>query len=561
MVGTQTIVPPEVDSDHQHLESHENLISPIADNGSLLINHETVIRAWNPERPGGLIDCALSNLLLQAIGSLCNARLENAKDSSEVLIRGDNEQDVDKAMLKLTVIDETQRQPLRLKYSFPVLEGQLSVTLQMTALGHLDDRRVVNTLLPGNSPLSVNIRKALVVSMVRDGFVVAIKQPSQRQKSHKGLLWKDHPYKPYGNSSTGMEQEARLIDMIPERVLGLRSVGPTEAWVRREDPSGHGDPFEQPRESQELAVRVADNPPSPPQKQSTKRSRAAKGATKVTTEAKASIDPVRPQLPKAPTEQAETTPAINNTTDPPTIEPPYMPPSGLVQANASSDSSMLRRVARVETSQPTAWEETVVGPGRGGLLIDVQGQDSSSRRDTRRTMRQKKASLSLGSNSEMLKGIEQAASSIMELARPRPGPIRLEAGLGRFLVNPETASAEYKRPFPASRWSSAFSKDVEVNFTPQLTTHSSDIGSILDMKMSQSRLLFDENPQTRSVTYVISCLTELNDCIKIEVSEDGSFQVCLSGKAKSPADGLRSKDKMFSQVQLTCTFHYDLGIV
>lgn len=69
-----------------------------------LIEHETITRTWTSRGSGKvkLDDFAMSN-----IGSICHCRIEWSKESAtDVNIIGDTEQDVARAISKLSVMDE-----------------------------------------------------------------------------------------------------------------------------------------------------------------------------------------------------------------------------------------------------------------------------------------------------------------------------------------------------------------------------------------------------------------------------------------------------------------------
>ena len=75
------------------------------DNDVPLIEHETVTRTWTSRGSGKakLDDFAMSN-----IGSICHCRIEWSKESAtDINIIGDTEQDLMRAISKLSVMDES----------------------------------------------------------------------------------------------------------------------------------------------------------------------------------------------------------------------------------------------------------------------------------------------------------------------------------------------------------------------------------------------------------------------------------------------------------------------
>jgi len=73
----------------------------------LLIEYQNIVRTWVPSKSGRDIGARVSDQMLSMIGGLCNCRIERLDESrSDVTLRGDTEQDIEKALLKLRVADE-----------------------------------------------------------------------------------------------------------------------------------------------------------------------------------------------------------------------------------------------------------------------------------------------------------------------------------------------------------------------------------------------------------------------------------------------------------------------
>ena len=76
----------------------------ITDNDVPLIEHETVTRTWTSQGSG---KAKLDDFAMSGIGSLCHCRIEWSKESAmDVNIIGDTEQDVVRAISKLSVMDK-----------------------------------------------------------------------------------------------------------------------------------------------------------------------------------------------------------------------------------------------------------------------------------------------------------------------------------------------------------------------------------------------------------------------------------------------------------------------
>ena len=74
---------------------------------NLLIEFQNITRTWVPSKNGRDIGARVSDQILSMIGDLCNCRIERLDESrSDVTLRGDTEQDIEKALLKLRIADE-----------------------------------------------------------------------------------------------------------------------------------------------------------------------------------------------------------------------------------------------------------------------------------------------------------------------------------------------------------------------------------------------------------------------------------------------------------------------
>lgn len=114
--ATQIITDVGVSDDAVHLNeassvNHDN-DKPLSgsrhesNNNVFLIEHETVTRTWTPDRKGGFISLRLEDYALGKIGALCNCRLVHSDSKSvDVVIKGDCEEDIQRVISKLRVVD------------------------------------------------------------------------------------------------------------------------------------------------------------------------------------------------------------------------------------------------------------------------------------------------------------------------------------------------------------------------------------------------------------------------------------------------------------------------
>ena len=84
------------------------------DNDIPLIEHETVARTWTSRGSG---KAKLDDFAMSGIGSLCHCRIERYKESTiDVNIIGDTEQDVVRAISKLSVMDKAAVSDLNTRF-------------------------------------------------------------------------------------------------------------------------------------------------------------------------------------------------------------------------------------------------------------------------------------------------------------------------------------------------------------------------------------------------------------------------------------------------------------
>ena len=70
-------------------------------NETALIEHENIIRKWLPSTESKELGLRFSLHLLGRIERLCGCRIEHANDSTDMLLKADKEQDVEKGISKL----------------------------------------------------------------------------------------------------------------------------------------------------------------------------------------------------------------------------------------------------------------------------------------------------------------------------------------------------------------------------------------------------------------------------------------------------------------------------
>ena len=315
------------------------------------------------------------------------------------------------------------------------------------------------------------------------------------------------------------------------------------------------------REVQELAdIGIVYRELSSPTKRTiTKRARAARGHPNASN--KASIDFENGHDDKAMILKPMTSFGDNQTIkspstgkeseslrQPPSIEPPYMPPHAMPSGSLSNVPS---RMSQQLLPSLATWNVVVRG-SKSGNLVDLSVPNEGCARDEatvvaanlqentttaktrvfKNTMNQRKAPMHAfgGGDTALVKNFEGIIALLLISARPRTGRVGFTVDIGRLLVNQQYASSEFKnRSFKTSEFSIVLPKGKMTGFEPVftnvLTARSAEAESILNVLMSQGRRLFQQQPISRKVTYVFTCKAKDGDQVIIEYDEDGGFDV------------------------------------
>ena len=433
-------------------------------------------------------------------------------------------------------------------HSFYILEGETSVSLQLVALKDLDDKRLVTTLLQKDS-LVKSLQGLCVLVLVKGSNIVHVKL-KRAASNPSSKLWNDDVYncsqfQELIAAKTPKESENRIdkwVDEVSVPKLQMNAFSP-ESGVEMQ---------------QSIDVGVVYKEPSSPPKKSTKRARTARGNpnafNKAVVESQDGYD-VKKATDLSGRQSTGTLSAGKESeshSQPPSIEPPYMP--SLVVPSRSLSKSPLVASQQCPPSSST-WNVVTRG-SKSGSLIDMsvpndghaQGDKSKDEatavidnlqdttkvkaRDFKFTMNQRKApkQVFVGGDTTLIKSLEETTVHLLALALPRTGRIGLAVDIGRLLINQQCGSSAFKnKSFKTSDFSSVLPKGrstgFETIFTNMLTTCSSEAESIVNVLLSQGRRLFQQEPAFRKVTYVFGCKAKGGDQIVIELGENGTYKV------------------------------------
>ncbi len=186
----------------------------------LLINHESVTKNWSPMKVNERTNIRLNfNAgLLNQVGNITNCRVELAMDELNITVRGESEQDVDKALAKLNVLNNAVvsctvvtysalilkvfRTSMTWIFEFYISEGDLDVVLQMLPLKDSLGRKLSTTLVSAASPHLNLLHNYLTIEVISEGgFDIQSRVQSRPSNRAACRLWREHPYKTYGDGS------------------------------------------------------------------------------------------------------------------------------------------------------------------------------------------------------------------------------------------------------------------------------------------------------------------------------------------------------------------------
>lgn len=543
-----------------------------------LIPHETFSRTWstkiaNPHTKAGL---TFNKRFLEMIGNLTGCRVELEPDGNTVTAKGENHEQINRAMSKLDSVDRWAHEKKSFcprSYDFQYSEGEFDIMLQLRTLKELKDRRLNTTLVPPDFPNVKTLSSHLTTIMVKQGVEVTVNQSGRPTK--QCLLWKDHVFKFREDESTNPSKEdfTPPSSSVSSAPLGNASVpakvATVDQWVKEsaseeklEDPFSPPSITKEDRDSiPEVIVPPPVERPAPPARKRFAKSRKPMGVeVRVqvpvkddSAESTAANPPVIPANAENDTVNHEflgsecsddakihlkdagtRLPSNNQPLDAPPIKPPFMP----TETNPSTKSEY--------GGSDSSWEKQVVNTGRAGRLIDdslprsnirerIQATDEVQTRQIRRTMNQRKSAYSAGNSKgsfvALLRDFELATTTILEIAQYSQGPIKLRVEIGRILIDNMSGSSEFKKkPFSIGDWPRVFPikaggiKLVSL-FTNLLTTSPADAQFVLSLKHSTGRRMFTELPAERKVTYRFKCITATDDEVFVEVDERGGYEI------------------------------------
>lgn len=358
----------------------------------LLINHESITKNWKPmvanERTN--IGLHFGAGLLNNIGNVTNCRVELAMDGTNVVVRGESEQNVDTAVTKLDVlnnsfvsynlhdifdvlISKVFRMSMSWIFEFYVPEGDLDVLLQMVQLKDSLARKLGTTLFSATSPHVKLLPNYLSIEIVpEDGYSL---QPSVRPRPSSRVacrLWDNQPYKSFGDGSYIADiykygpGAATRTNEGSNGTPAKPTIRTVDQWVEQsaaaaDNPFAPLDPIEGPPQVGVTAEEVNIKPDPPIGRIRHIRTRKAKGIQDLPNVTQSVVIPVNSaSSSRSPSksgskageeyddrrneDSASTEPSIveflvpNRPLVPPPIEPPFMPDPSAASSEGHQDA-------------------------------------------------------------------------------------------------------------------------------------------------------------------------------------------------------------------------------
>lgn len=391
-----------------------------------LIPHETFSRTWstkiaNPHAGAGL---TFSKRFLGMIGSLTGCRVELEPDGKTVTAKGENNEDINKAIAKLDVVDrwavslsflqhqswlmmQNEKQSCPLMFDFQYSEGEIGIMLQMKMLKDLKDRRLITTLVPTDFRSIKNLGSYLTVVMIKQGLEITVDQGGHISKQY--TLWKDHVFKfrEDGSSDPPKEDFTPPSSTVSSTPLANESppeqAGIVDKWVEHSASGVLENPFSPPVITKEYRGSVheaivqppVERPAPPPRKRFAKSRKPlgvevqaqvpvkddpAESITAISHEIPANAESDTVSNENQGSERSESAkgtasedgvsrmlgPRIGLQSSPSNKQrldaPPIEPPYMPIETNAATPSEY--------GGSDSSWEKQLVNKGRAGKLID-----------------------------------------------------------------------------------------------------------------------------------------------------------------------------------------------
>ena len=478
-------------------------------------------------------------------------------------------------------------------HNFPVSEGEINISLQMVALRELCDRRLATTLV--STDVVKKLGNQLVVVMNKSGQIYPDFSQSKLTRSFdiESILWKNVPYASIGRTAVPLHSD-RLSNKEEPAVATTTAAAEREEsyltlaeWVESSAATGpiaidpflpisgkHSEQEEEVDTKRSVNEAIEQNPnlKISPRKRGVKV-RKAKGAVEDTiskpVESIAESDKLDSMKEVSQSSQiskhSESMLSMHMTTvhgtgteaeakrvpnlscarntyaeelaqlqipDAPSIQPPYMP--------AMSTTSGFTNVS---SSQPV-WAHTRARINEGTLLDlndpipfnERKAKDGNAQQVLRNTMKQRKAPLTNGpfaGETSVLKQYDDAAAQLLSMTRTTQGQIKLEAIIGRLMIDYQSGSSEFKKKtFAVGQWPTVFlnaSAPVRLRsfITNRLTSFGSDADFISHLKLSSGRSMFTPEPCERATFYRLKCFSALraHSTMVIDIYEDATHRL------------------------------------
>lgn len=402
--------------------------------------------------------------------------------------------------------------PLFFNYPISEIESSASAEIRflLTALAKGEDLRLRTTLLGAGGPGYGALKRARVLSVLKNDQLVQVEpqiRPKDQTTDEQSRLWKDHLLRSIG--SNGKAPAVSLL--FPAEQRKPTSI---ERWVEESAAVPVIDPFtaepkvnlEDPSEAKDFSTEAVPRP-------ATRRPRTAKGNPKVAIVSAQAENAYATQdiLPSVSQNQAQS-PIRNQHANPedrhhrakddstsaeasysprtPTIKPPDMPAKSSASLHSATSSNWESQVVRssqrtydlIDISAPSGpvqkGLQDITNTGfrtprqvPTGILIDINepveesfNNTRSTPKETKHTMRQRKAPGILVSDTALLKSFEAAVLQLLTLGWAR-SHLKLEVNIGRLFFRQVNVSAEFKKKSFSLKDFSLATSGLEVIFT------------------------------------------------------------------------------------------------
>ena len=444
-----------------------------------LIDMVEMRKTWYPSSQDGHAFLSGNRPMFRALGESVSVTFDVSPKTAGIVIKGNDDTAVTEAAARLSVLEAYIASRPQVHHSL-IRDAIMQPLMRLISLG---DYVGMNgkVLIGGLQDLLMArvLDNSGVLVLLQEGLVG--QRAGRRRQTTGHQPWKDHPL-----------------------LSSQQTIGPSvDEWrteIRNEEVLS--DPFMPEITDQPEAKEAAP-------KTTTRKLRVPKGQNKGTT-SKSATNTINGNADEKKADRTLAVQLDESTGQPPEIRPPHMP-------------GQIVRQPPKPIEKITQESKRRSGPPKQQALIDFDGAA-----DLTLQQRQGKVHIASGRTS-MLVSFFKLLTGILRASLDCAGPT-LKIRLGLFLFNKKSIRDKsiLEQVFDPNQFKQYVGKepDLDVKFVESLTSHYTDVPSILSLKASKGKGIFEEEPLERSEKYHFVCESGSREIVAVVIEpKTGEFSV------------------------------------